>query len=71
MQEAAGICERASLLMGAMRGWTLEKRSFAEEAQRMEHFLDGARARIETLALQVLLLVAFGLLTQAWLQDAS
>lgn len=53
MQEAAGVFERLVQLAAAFQGWKLEGRSFAEEAQRMEHFLDGARARIESLALQV------------------
>ena len=60
MGEAAAVHERLSQLGDQMRTWTPVSASFAEEAQRIEQFLDGARAQIAALAAQVLPWHAFG-----------
>lgn len=53
MEEAAAVHESLCKMGDQMRSWAFTSASFAEEAQRIEQFLDGARARIEALAAQV------------------
>ena len=60
MEEAAAVHVRLNQMGDQMRTWAPASASFAEEAQRSEQFLDGARAQIEALAAQVLPWPVFG-----------